>query len=83
MSEVHSLFGGPVGERRPDADTVDVLEDLLERAKSGEVVGIAAVAVNADGTAGHWLAGFVTTFSAIGALSVLKHQLLDYEVDDG
>lgn len=87
MSEdkrVLSLFGGVTGQREVDADTVEVLEDLLERAKSGEIVGVVAVNVNFDGTVGRWYAGDVNNHSTVGALAYLQHMLMaDRLIDDG
>lgn len=51
MAEVVGLRGAvPVGA--PVAEVVEVLEDLLERARAGRLRAVAYVAVGADGAVG-------------------------------
>jgi hypothetical protein len=72
MSNVHSLWGQPTGERTPQPELVAALEDALERARSGEIVGAAFATVYCDGLSGWSLAGRVGGNSLIGALEMVK-----------
>lgn len=79
--KVESLFGGPTGERERSEYAVEVLTDLLERAKSGEVVGVAVASLYYDGAAAYDIAGKVGGYSMMGALDVAKAHLLKLETE--
>lgn len=55
----------PPGEPHPKV--VAMLEDLLERARSGEVVTVSAACNNADGSCGRYHEGEVS-YGLLGAL---------------
>jgi hypothetical protein len=55
----------------PHPAVVDILEDLLERARSGEIVAISAAVMNADKSAGRYHAGQIS-YTLLGALETLK-----------
>lgn len=77
MSNVESLFGGPTGEREVSETAVRVLTDLLEMAKSGEILGVAAAYVHADGSAAFHIGGNVGGFSLVGAVNVALAELVE------
>lgn len=79
MSEgrVVSMFGGPTGERQVSDDVIRVLEDLLERAHSGEVIGFSGAVLVHDGCANFYACGMVGGYSMIGALEMAKSEVLD------
>lgn len=75
MSNIRSLHGAeilPPGE--PDPDVVKLAEETLERARSGDVNGIAVVMQHADDATTYQNCGN-TTRATIGALEILKHEL--------
>ncbi|CCG43273.1 hypothetical protein [Magnetospirillum molischianum] len=75
------------GAGTPDAETVEILEELLERAKSGEVVGVLTVVMEktAVGNRYDW---FRTPsmdsdrHAVIGQLEVLKTWLAEEALDE-
>jgi len=69
---IHSGILVPDGT--PDEPTITLLENLLEEACSGHVVG---VAIAAQASTGHGKFNYAGSFgySLIGALSRLNHQL--------
>lgn len=67
------------GERSPYAGepsqtTVELLEDLLDRARSGEIQGVCGAMLYRDGTGTGFYAGFRNN-SLLGALAKKQHQL--------
>jgi len=82
MSKVISLHGGPVGPAGPsvpggpDEEIIQVLEELLERAKTGEVSAIAYAYVLPDHALGTGWAGARISGGGISlgfAVSSLAH----------
>jgi hypothetical protein len=69
---IHS--GILVPDRTPDEPTVTLLENLLEEARNGHVVG---VAIAAQESTGHGKFNYSGSFgySLLGALSRLNHRL--------
>lgn len=57
MSEVVSLRGNPIYTPEAQAGVVASLETWLERARAGEVDGVAIAALYRDGSLGRSLAG--------------------------
>lgn len=76
MNKVISLHGGPTGEREVSQTCVEALEELLEQAKSGEVVGIVVASVHHDSVSSFDIAGNVVLAPMIGAMEIAKHHLL-------
>jgi len=62
---------GPASE--PSQYLIETLEDLLERAKSGQIVGMAAVCLEHDGQSPYCLVGRIGGFTMAGSLSTLTH----------
>lgn len=78
MSNVLTIPGiiPAVNPREPNEVLVNTLRELLERAESGEIVGMAAGFMHGDGQS-HWtVAGAVGAFSLIGALRMAEHDLI-------
>ena len=80
MAEIFNLQGEPMpimeNPGEPVPSVVDALEKLLEKARAGEAVGLAAIYCYADGATG----GFVTgrlTYSLIGRMEEVKMDILD------
>lgn len=82
MAEIVGLKGLPISDgRTPNSEVVELIEDLLEKARAGEITGV-CVAVNYfDNSSGHRGAG-TTSYAVIGRLEYLKAWALE-SLDDG
>lgn len=65
-------------ERRQDPDIVSVLEEILARARAGEVTGLVLVAQDACGVE-YRVVGIRNRWEKIGLLSHAIHKLQDDE----
>jgi hypothetical protein len=82
MSEnVVSLKGDPIQSQKASQDVVDELEEWLQRAKAGEIAGIAIAAYYRDGASGHRMAGALSR-SMIGQLFSLMQRITTFLNDD-
>ena len=75
MAEVKSLFGGPTGEKQVNDNVVFVIEDLLQRAKAGEIIGITAAYIDEDGTAAYSFGGLTHGYGILGAMSRMVYEI--------
>jgi hypothetical protein len=67
-AKVYNISTGDIIDgRKINADMVSILEDLLERARSGEIVSIACAYTYHDNSASQRLAG-MASFQLLGAL---------------
>ena len=82
MSEVISLRGGLTGEPVVREDVIEALEAALERARAGEVVGIALVELWKDGLGSWSCNGLIGGYSMIGACEMAKVCILEAASDD-
>jgi len=76
MSNVKSIYGGPTGLPERNERAIEVLTDLLEKAQSGEVIGVVVAALHHDGLAGFRIGGMVGGYSLLGAVEIAKHDLV-------
>ncbi len=68
--KVVSMNGSPItAPGEVSKETVERLEDLLERAKSGEVIGFVGVSMDRDETVAYHGAGRIASYQVMGALS--------------
>lgn len=74
--EFKPLFGGMTYEREVVPATIDALEQVLEAAKSGEIVGVAITTLDHKGMGGYAIAGRVGGYSMIGAIEMIKAELV-------
>lgn len=84
MSEVVSLRGrgAPIAQPgSPDENVVKTAEELLERAKAGDVIGIAFVATHSDLASTNQSVGRCTR-SMVGCLFALMARISAY-LDEG
>lgn len=83
MSNVVSIDGGDIADgREPVEYLVKTLEDLLEMARSGELVGISAVCSYFDGTGQTVRSGKNNPASVVGRLNILAFELMRESADD-
>lgn len=78
--KIVSLRGGTVLGGEPSDALVEYLEDLLEQARSGHVVGIAAATVESSGVASYAVVGRVGGFGLSGALACAQHLLCETNI---
>lgn len=82
MAEVVGIRGEPVAAVLPaNEHVVGALEGLLEAARSGRVIAVAWAAQYQDETVTwHTVGTFTSVLRMIGALEVVKHDLLREQV---
>lgn len=64
-----------VDERNQNQHCIEILEDLLEKAKSGEVVGVSVAIQYFDHSTGEAMGGFLRDRSIMGSLLCLIQRL--------
>ena len=77
MSNVKSLYGGPTGQPEPNEFAVQVLSEMLEKSRSGEVLGVIIAVLHHDGLASFQMGGNVGRYSLLGALEMAKADLIE------
>lgn len=80
--KVVALNGEPAYTKEPEENCVQVIEELLERARSGEVVGIVGAVQYYDDTSTYQLGGRCGSFALLGALQVALFLLTSKAVPD-
>lgn len=75
VDNVVSIHGGPVIQKVRRDDVVEELEEMLEMARSGEIVGFAGAILYHDAATGVRRAGLATR-ALIGAIETAKFHLL-------
>lgn len=78
---VVALHGGPTYQRKVVDGVVETLEDLLERARSGEIICLTAVYTYYDGLAAYTSSGLVGGYSQLGALRMAENSLISIMVE--
>ncbi len=76
MSDVVNMGGEPLNTGQPVPTVVEALEDLLERARSGDVIGIAVAVTHHDNLASYQVNGANGSYSILGAIDVIRDLLL-------
>ena len=76
MSVVVNLYDGMPASSAGNADLVEQLEELLERAKAGSITAMGMALVNSDGSVGTRWSGGDLTIPMIAAVSMLHHRFL-------
>jgi|WetSurMetagenome_2_1015567.scaffolds.fasta_scaffold00090_60 hypothetical protein len=74
-AEIRSLNGDVIDLRQANESVVLRLEDLLERAKSGEIIGLGVVAVYYDLATSHCTVGAVGV-KAVGEMTLMMHETM-------
>lgn len=81
-NNVVSLGGGPaLDNREPSEALISHLEDLLERARSGEIMGMAAATLYRDRTTAYSVVGAIEGFSMVGALEMAKMAIISVDLE--
>lgn len=81
MADVIPLFDCDTNMQPTVNETcVEMLEDILERAKAGQVIGVALGLTHYDGTSAYAIGGMVGCHSLIGALDVAKGHLVSHHI---
>ena len=74
MAEVQSLFGGAIPEQPSVQPVINILEEVLARAKNGEVRAIALVWIDGgDGSHKDWHNGDKMNSQLLGHIADLQH----------
>jgi hypothetical protein len=76
MTKVVNLFAG-----KPVPEVIDMLEDMLAKARSGEITGVAAGVMYSDDSPGTYEAGFILSYSLIGMIFGMLNELT-LEIDN-
>lgn len=76
MSNIHKLPGAEVLPGEPVTDTIEVLERMLERAKTGEVRSVAMVCTLGNRDVVTDWSNNNEFFALIGGVNWLKHRML-------
>ena len=75
---VVSLHGGAVPQAaRPNQGAIEVLEQALDMARSGEVQGVALAMLHADLLASHAHGGFTVGYAILGAATAMRDTLAE------
>ena len=82
MTNVVAISGGPIGTPEPNELCVTTLEDWLERARSGEIVGVSLAALHHDGLSSWAVGGKIGGHAMIGALEMARSELVKVNSDD-
>lgn len=77
MGEVRSLNGNAPAVLTRNETCVAELRKLLERAESGDVVGVALCAMHQDKTCSYSVFGMAGGFTMVGALEMAKAELVE------
>ena len=79
--KVKPLFGGLTYEREVIESTVVALEDALEAARAGEIIGVAIAMLYHKGIGGYSVCGRVGGYNMLGALEMAKAEIVAVNLD--
>lgn len=74
---VTAIHGASIPSNEPNPKVIAELEGILEKARSGEITGIAAVSMHADQCVSYVIVGRAGSFSMVGALEQAKADLVE------
>ncbi|MEM6354079.1 MAG: hypothetical protein AAF844_00140 [Pseudomonadota bacterium] len=81
MGDVRSLRGDPIAQPGPVPDVVEALEWALERARNGEIVGVAAVMLYRDESTHDIRVGVLNSSCVYGEMFRLASILATTDLD--
>ena len=76
-AKVTAIFGGPAGVPEVSKYCVELLEEWLEMAKAGEIVGVVLVGLCHDKLSRYAIGGHCGGYSLVGCLEIAKTDLID------
>ena len=78
MSKVVAMRGGPVvAEATPNAPVISLLEEYLERARSGDVQGVVFASLHSDDLCSYSCAGAIGgSYGLVGAVTMALDNLV-------
>ncbi len=79
-ANIHVL---PTRAREVSRSLIDLCEDLLAMAKSGELVAAACAVIYADGSTGSFASQNDQAAKQIGAVAILAHELVSNASNNG
>tara|TARA_R100001086_G_scaffold83982_1_gene41098 strand:+ start:1939 stop:2184 length:246 start_codon:yes stop_codon:yes gene_type:complete len=78
MGDVLSMNGGiALQNATPNEDLIEELEDMLERARSGEIQTVCFAILNFDESTTYFTRGLHATRGLLGSLVLLQRDLLE------
>lgn len=75
--KVVSLSGQKIPDGSPNQCAIEALEEVLEKARAGEICGVVLCALYADRSASYQINGMVGGYSLLGAVDIAKAELSD------
>ncbi len=78
---VASLWGDPIITNKPDSDVVELFEEMLEAARSGEIIGFAGAVLHGDRSTSRRKAG-TSSYAMLGALTAVLHRLTNQHLTE-
>lgn len=76
MSNIVGLRGQPTPDNAdPVPSVVEALEEMLEAARAGHLIGLGCVTIDRNQIGGYSLTGYLSSYAALGAADLLKTNL--------
>ena len=83
MTNVVVLHGGPTGSPEPNEHAIKALEEWLEMARSGELIGVVMIGAAYDDTTRSTMAGVVGSYRMVGTVEITKAELIAAVLEGG
>lgn len=77
MSDMKVVQLAPPPRAEPSQILIDELEQLLERARSGDIIGGALAVIDASGVSEYHIVGYSEGFALVGAATCMQAKLTD------
>lgn len=76
-AKLYALTNARIADGLPRSDVIDLIADLLKRAKRGEIIGVAVGYVEGnDSTFTDWAAGTASQAAMVTAVTCLQFKLM-------
>lgn len=80
-AEIKPIFGGFTHQPEVVDSVVAALEEMLQSAKDGQLVGLAVAMVDCKGSGSYQLARRVGGYTLLGGLEMAKVQLIGFNLE--
>lgn len=80
-AEIRPLFGGFTHQPEVVDSVVRALEEMLQLAKDGQLVGLAAAMVDYKGDGSYSLSGRISGYNLLGGLEMAKAKIIGFNFD--